>query len=102
MVGLPHEWSERMGFGGQPEHLLEGREAGVESPLTKPACQPQGAQGLRGYQQDTNTGGTAGVYSCPAKLFAVDKGFFIFRKAAKQPFIIIYKEDYYETQQCRF
>ena len=89
MVELQREWLKRMGFGGQPEHPLEGREAGVESPLTKPACQPQGAQGLRGYQQVTNTGGTAGVYSCPAKLFAVDKGFFYTSKAANNPLFLV-------------
>ena len=95
---LPHEWLKRMGFGGRPEkqELLftvpEGREAGVESPLTKPACQPQGAQDLRGYQQDTNTGGTAGVNSCPAKLFAVDEGIF-FIQSCEQPIFLLFKEE---------
>ena len=89
---LQHEWSERMGFGGRPEHPSGGREAGVETPLTKSACQPQGAQGLRGYQQDTNTGGTAGVYSCPAKLFAVDKGIF-FTQGCEQPIFLFLKEE---------
>lgn len=87
---LQHEWLKGMGFGGRPEHC--SREAGVESPLTKSACQPQGAQGLRGYQQDTNTGGTAGVNSCPAKLFAVDKGIF-FTQGCEQPIFLFLKEE---------
>ena len=92
MVELPHEWFKGMGFGGRPEHSKEGREAGVESPLTKPACQPQGAQGLRGYQQDTNTGGTAGVNSCPAKLSQWIRVFFL-PKAANKPIFLYLKEE---------
>ena len=96
---LQHEWLKRMGFGGRPEHLLEGREAGVESPLTKSACQPQGAQGLRGYQRRYQYGWHRRSLLLSRETIAVDEGFFYTFYHLRKPFIIILGGQTYEIEQ---